>query len=235
MVFTTLVAAQPVYAQSSWEILDNSFLIEEAFNQERGVFQNIVTWTRGEDGGWQTTFVQEWPAPGVRHQLSYSLPFSGVNGSTGINDVLLNYRYQLLSEDGRRPAMAPRVSLVVPTGREEDGLGEGATGLELNVPVSKHFGNLYLHGNAGVRWLPDVARHTVVGASGIWRTSPMFNLLLEAIGEIGESFTLSPGFRRGWNIGERQIVAGVAVPVSRRGRSSSAAVLTYFSYELPFR
>ena len=33
-----------------WEITDNSFLVEEAFNQEAGVVQNIFTWTRGRDG-----------------------------------------------------------------------------------------------------------------------------------------------------------------------------------------
>jgi hypothetical protein len=223
-----------VSAQSSWEIVDNSFLIEEAFNQERGVFQNIVTWTRARDGSWQTMFVQEWPAPGIRHQVSYSVPFSSVDGAEGFSDALLNYRYQLLHESRRQPALAPRASLVLPTGRKENGLGSGRMGLELNLPASKHFGNVYVHGNAGLRWLPDVSRQTFVGASGIWQTTPMFNLILEAIGELHGAFTISPGFRRGWNIGERQIVVGLAVPLVRRNGSTDSSLLTYFSYELPF-
>ncbi len=43
-------AQSPAAADSSrkWEITDNSFLVEEAFNQEAGVVQNIFTWTRGQ-------------------------------------------------------------------------------------------------------------------------------------------------------------------------------------------
>jgi len=47
------VANRPQTAAAwKWEILDNSFLVEEAFNQEAGVVQNILTWTRGRDGTW---------------------------------------------------------------------------------------------------------------------------------------------------------------------------------------
>ena len=41
----TLVAANPAAAQTPtepFEISDNSFLVEEALNQEPGIFQNIV-------------------------------------------------------------------------------------------------------------------------------------------------------------------------------------------------
>src|SRR5262245_52035692 len=56
-----------------FQILDNSFFVEEAFNQEPRIFQNIVGATWQEGGNWQMTFTQEWPAPGKRHQLSYTL------------------------------------------------------------------------------------------------------------------------------------------------------------------
>jgi hypothetical protein len=46
---------------------------------------------------------------------------------------------------------------------------------------------------------------------------------------------VSPGFRRGWNFGEHQLVIGAAVPITRADGRSTAALLTYFSYELPFR
>ena len=218
-----------------WEILDNSFLVEEAFNQEAGVVQNIFTWTRGRDGAWGGTFTQEWPAPGMAHQLSYTLPFSGTGRASGIGDVLLNYRYQLREEDARGPAVSPRLSVILPTGREADGLGSGAAGLQFLVPASRQFGNLYVHANAGYTWLPDVQRTTLVAGSAIWRASPMFNLMLEAVAAFGESTTVSPGFRRGWNVGAHQLVIGAAVPVTRAYGRSTAALLTYFSYELPFR
>jgi hypothetical protein len=218
-----------------WEIVDNSFLVEESFNQERGVVQNIFTWTRGHHGEWDANFTQEWPAPGIRHQLSYSIPVSSTGEATGIGDVLLNYRFQLAEETADRPAISPRLSVVLPTGRESAGLGGGTTGLDMNLPVSKQFGDFYLHVNAGYTWLPDVQRTTRLAASGIWRVAPMLNLMLESVLEVGDSFTLSPGFRRGWNFGARQFVVGLAAPVTRAEGRSTAALLTYLSYELPFR
>ncbi len=218
-----------------FEITDNSFLVEEAFNQERGVFQNIASWTRGREGGWDANFTQEWPAPGMTHQFSYTVPFAGVGGSRGLGDVLINYRYQLTEEQNGYPAISPRLSMIVPTGRERDGLGTGVVGLQVNGPISKQFGDIYLHANAGWTWLPDVSRVTHVAGSAIWRVTPMFNLMMEAVAELDASTTLSPGFRRAWNVGDRQLVVGAAVPLTRAGGGTTAALLTYFSYELPFR
>jgi hypothetical protein len=63
----------------------------------------------------------------------------------------------------------------------------------------------------------------------------MLNLMLEGVVGFEESATLSPGFRRGWNFGERQLVVGLAAPLTRAGGSWTPALLTYLSYELPFR
>ncbi len=218
-----------------WEITDNSFLVEESFNQEAGVVQNIFTWTRGRDGIWNGSFTQEWPAPGMRHQLSYSIPFASTGAASGVGDVLLNYRLQLREETAGGPAIAPRLSLILPTGSEDDDLGGGTAGLDMNFPVSKQFGDFYLHATAGYTWLPDVQRTSRFAASGIWRAAPLLNLMLEAVVAVNESTTLSPGLRRGWNFGEKQLVIGFAVPVTRAEGRSTAALLTYFSYELPFR
>jgi hypothetical protein len=228
----TTASADP---SRKWEISDNSFLVEEAFNQEAGVVQNILTWTRGHNGAWDGNFTQEWPAPSMTHQLSYSIPFGSTGDATGIGDVLINYRFQLRKESTDGPAISPRLSLVLPTGREADGLGGGTAGLDVNLPVSKQFGDLYVHANAGYTWLPDVQRTARVAGSGIWRAAPMLNLLLEAVVELDEAVTLSPGFRRGWNFGDRQLVIGAAIPITRADGRSTAALLTYLSYELPFR
>ena len=240
-----------------WEILDNSFLVEEAFNQEPRIFQNIFTWTLERDGEWAGTFTQEWPAPDKRHQLSYTIPFSGGTATSGLDDVLVNYRYQLIDEGPGHPAVAPRLSVILPTGRAESGVGHGVVGLQMNVPASKQSGNLYLHGNAGWTWLPRVkspltdSRASLfsphVGGSVIWRAAPMLNVMLESLLEFEQfldadgaairerTVTISPGLRGGWNIGPRQLVVGAALPVSRSQGESSVALLTYFSYELPFK
>jgi outer membrane putative beta-barrel porin/alpha-amylase len=228
-------AAQPADSSRKWEILDNSFLVEESFNQERGVFQNIFTWTRQRGGAWDASFTQEWPAPGTAHQLSYTLPFAATGDATGLGDLLLNYRYQVREETQRGPALSPRLSVIIPTGRSDEGLGSGVGGLEINVPASKQFGDFYVHANVGFTWLPDVQRTPHIGGSGIWRVAPLLNLMLEAIVEIDESATLSPGFRRGWNIGDHQLVIGAALPLTREAGETTAALLTYISYELPFR
>jgi hypothetical protein len=239
-ILAALLCAAPCYAQGldpsrKWEILDNSFLVEESFNQEAGVFQNIFTWIHGSDGGWAAAFTQEWPAPGIRHQLSYTIPFSDTGAATGINDTLINYRLQLREETTGGPAISPRVSIILPTGRGDRGLGDDVVGLQVNLPASKQFGDFYLHANAGFTWLPDVARTPNVAGSGIWRVAPMLNLMLEAVVLIDESVTVSPGFRRGWNFGDQQLVVGAAVPFTRQNGDTTAALLAYFSYELPFK
>jgi hypothetical protein len=227
-------AAAPARAQQPrWEIVDNSFLVEESFNQERDVFQNIFTWTQVNARSWVATFTQEWPVPGVKHQLSYTVPFTRIEAGGSLSDVLINYRYQLTEEGDKRPAVSPRFSVVLPTGRSNGDAG-GHAGIEFNIPASKQLGEFYVHANAGMRWLPDVDRIGFVAISGIWRTTPMFNLMLEAVG-VADSWTVSPGFRRAWNFGEHQVVVGLAVPITRARGSTDASALSYFSYELPFR
>src|SRR5690349_3318435 len=108
-----LLAAAALFGQSPG-IQDNSFLIEEAYNQERGVVQHISTFSREWNSrDWLYTFTQEWPAPGNwRHQVSYSL----TRASDAWGDTVLNYRYQVLGDGDSRVAMAPRISLLLPSG-----------------------------------------------------------------------------------------------------------------------
>ncbi len=232
-----------------FQITDNSFLVEEAFNQEPGIFQNIVTWMH-QDGEWFFAFTQEWPAPGMRHQLSYTVPINGLRDGSGMGDSLLNYRLQVLEEGPGRPAFAPRVSLILPTARIDR-----SSGLQTNLPFSKQRNDFYFHWNAGFTWQHRDDRPNLVtpnlGASAIYRLRPMLNLMLESVflsvesetapgvtrqTERERSFTLSPGVRGGWNLAEdTQIIIGAAMPVTWTGGSSNAGILGYFSYELPFK
>ncbi len=254
----------PAPAPEPFAITDNSFFIEEAFNQEARVFQNIVGALWGEDReSWALTFTQEWPAPSMTHQLSYTASLVNAGDETGAGDVLLNYRYQLSTEGPGRPAISPRVSVIVPVGDEERGLGRGGWGMQFNLPVSKQVGDFYLHGNAGLTWwpslstdqfpsanlvaAPDVAlANPFLGGSVIYRLRPMFNLMLESVVDwredvVGPGLTdrevfalISPGVRGGWNIGEKQIVVGLAMPFFRFEGDTFTGVFGYFSYELPF-
>ncbi len=239
-----------------FEIVDNSFLVEEALNQEAGIFQNIVTVFRTR-ASWEIGFTQEWPLGSQKHQLSYVLPFGGMTGAHGIGDVLINYRYQALTEGPGRPAFSPRISVILPTGNEDRGLGSGVVGWQVNLPVSKQRGDLYLHVNGGSTWLPGIATGGAgaadvtlftphASASAIWRLRPMLNAMVESVFESSQeiagpgttsrqtSFTLSPGARGGWNLGDHQLIVGLAVPVTWTAGTSEAGAFVYFSYELPF-
>ena len=77
-------------------IIDNSFLVEEAFNQEAGIVQHIFGFQRLTVRDWMFTFTQEWPAPGVRNQLSYTIPVQSLDGTSGMGDVLINYRLRVV-------------------------------------------------------------------------------------------------------------------------------------------
>ena len=253
-LFLVLALAAPALAQPTpFEILDNSFLVEEAFNQEPGIFQNIFNIHVAEEGGWEATFTQEWPVFSQTHQFSFTLPFASLDGASGVGDLLINYRWQALMETATRPAFSPRVSLILATGSESDGLGNGGAGWQVNLPFSKQFGDTYLHWNAGFTHLPSAAgpitEHNLVtphaAVSGIWRVRPMFNLMLESVVEWEESidgaaerrdtiFTLSPGLRTGWNAGDVQTIVGLALPVAFGGGTTDVGVFGYFSYELPF-
>jgi DtxR family Mn-dependent transcriptional regulator len=245
-------ADPPTGSARPWEITDNSFLVEEAFNQEAGVVQNIFGIYRPGDGSWATGFTQEWPVWVHTHQFSYTLPFGGSDSGSGIGDVFLHYRFQALDETARRPAFSPRVSLILPTGSETRGLG-GNAGWEVNLPFSKQFGDLYLHWNGGFTHLPkaDGAAGSQslftprAAVSGIWRARPMVNLMLESVFEWAEeaagaeterrySTTVVPGVRTGWNVGDAQAIVGLGVPVSFASGATDAGVFGYLSYELPF-
>lgn len=51
----------------------------------------------------------------------------------------------------------------------------------------------------------------------------------------GTRVTISPGVRGGWNIGDHQLILGMAVPVRLTEGERDPAILSYVSYELPFR
>ena len=241
---------------SSGPLQDNSFLIEEAYNQERGVIQHIVSAAYDrESGDWQATVTQEWPVPDETNQLSFTVPYALMGrGEDGAGDVLLNYRYQLAFERERRPALAPRLSLVLPTGSVRDGAGDGSVGVQVLVPASKQLGEHFAaHLNLGATILPraravDPPRHDRLvswtgGGSLIWEPYNAINILAELLAsrdaEIAEHgidhetrVTFSPGVRVGWNgPWGVQWVVGVALPIGLTRPSDDLGVFLYFSAE----
>ena len=245
-------------------IRDNSFLIEEAYNQERGVVQHIGTFVKVRDvPGWGAAFTQEWPVPSERHQLSYTVPFGRVatefnDGHIGLGDIALNYRFQFPT-DIDRFAFAPRLSVLFPTGEHTTGHGAGGMGWQMNLPTSIALGQTVVtHLNAGGTLTPSarlgpgsVETSTAdyfLGGSLIWLVHPRFNFMVETLWESAEVATgfsstdrvstqvVSPGFRVAFDFPSGlQIVPGVAVPIGVGSSSGDTGVFLYLSFEHPFR
>jgi len=208
-------------------IQDNSFLVEEAYNQEYGVAQHINTFTRlWQSKSWAYSFTQEWPVDfAPKNQLSYTVigMHSGdyPASSGGMGDIALNYRYQLVGNGETNVAVAPRISLLLPSGNSSVGCGAGGGGVQTNwaisVALDKRFTN---HFNAGATLIPHTKDADGNSAatygynfdhSLIWNLHPRLNALLETAfyrGETvvgqgktqwGSQLLLNPGVRWAYN------------------------------------
>jgi len=252
-----------VYSQKYSEAIeDNSFFIEEAYNQEEHVVQHISTGLYERDSkNLGYSFTQEWPAFGQAHQLSYTIPYywlSQGNG-TGIGDVMLNYRYQFWQHDDA-VTFSPRFSLILPTGDQDKGTGNGVWAFQVNMPFSKRISEAFAaHVNLGVTVYPGVKatdiygieqKNTVstvfTGGSLIWLATKNINFMLEYLANFNRDYNdvnaiekttqhiICPGVRYAIDINDLQIVPGVAFPVTLEGNKSQTNFFFYLSFEHPY-
>jgi hypothetical protein len=244
-------------AQDAPPIMDNSFLVEEAYNQEAGVVQHITTFvrTRGLDG-WLATFTQEWPFRSQRHQLGFTLPVQHDGTEGGVGDIAIHYRRQL-REIRPQLAIAPRVSLILPTGSREAGRGKGSPGVEIALPVSYLLNSRFVgHTNGGVTLTPaaqapngdrDAIMETFIGQSFVFLAHRNLNVMAEVAWDVEESvvasgivdrtesFFFAPGLRGAINLPSgAQIVPGIAVPIGLGPSRGDRAVFVYLSVEHAF-
>jgi len=239
------------------QIQDNSFLIEEAYNQERGVVQHINNFVRSPGGdSWAYNFTQEWPLGGIRHQLSYSVPVQHDADGTGLADVGVHYRHQLIGNPAAPVVFAPRLSFYLPTGDHEAGRGFGGVSLQTNLPLTLVLApKLVSHWNAGLTLTPSAkslagseatTASVNLGSSAIWLLHPSFNLMVEALWlsvesagtpgtERSEVLLLNPGFRAAINLAnDLQVVPGLGYTFDPGSSSDQEALFVYLSLEHPF-
>lgn len=250
-------------ASSGRSFQDNSFFIEEAYNQEPNVVQHITTYNRF----WSSrdaiaTFVQEWPVPEhARHQLSYTLTGMSAGGfpgsGPGLGDIGLNYRYQVLGGSEARVAFAPRFSVLLPSGQARLGRGSGGIGFQGSLPVSIVLARRWVsHWNVGTTLIHsarnELGEHAAMigynlGQSVIFLAHSRFHLMLETIWNGTESVVaaghtqrmhtliMSPGVRWAYNLSHGlQIVPGVAAPVGVGPSAGEKGLVLYLSFEHPF-
>lgn len=253
-----LVCASNLFAQNEnafdfERIEDNSFLLEEAYNQEPGVIQHISAFQYMDNKTWFYTFTEEWPAPGQKHQLSATIPILNTN-NTGIGDIGLNYRYQAIFTN--RLAFSPRFSFLLPTGDYKRGLGAGVLGYQANLPVSFILSRkLVTHYNVGATYTPgakSVDNSTFdltninYGASAIILLTETFNFMFEIAGnttylksddastQTTNSLFINPGFRYAVNCKSGlQIVPGIAIPIGIGPSAGEYGLFAYLSFEHP--
>lgn len=243
------------FAEDANRIEDNSFLIEEAYNQEPGIIQHIQSFQYTKSKQWAYTFTQEWPVPGRAHQLSYTVPLYRLNeegGRTGLGDVQVNYRYQLIDREDFL-AMAPRLSLLLPTGDHRKGFGRGNPGFQTNVPVSLTLSDKWVtHWNAGLTFTRNAKGEdgrkgdtldANAGASVVYLLHQNFNLLLEMAWNANQSvdgkrehtLLINPGMRAATNFTSGlQMVSGIGVPIGVGPSAGEYGIFLYLSLEHPF-
>src|SRR5271166_5190742 len=129
----------------------------------------------------------------MKHQLSITVaathsgdyPGSGA----GWGDTAINYRYQLVGSGDTKYAVAPRFSLLLPTGNPVVDRGYGGLGLQTNLPLSIQLNRQFVtHWNAGATWVPCAKNElhqkanslgVNLGQSVVWLMKPRFNTLVE--------------------------------------------------------
>lgn len=241
-------------------IEDNSFLMEEAFNQEWGVYQFIQKYQTSKVAkGYEYSFENEIPITDKTHQFSYefSRGRGDADSDTAISDTTLNYRWQPLNKDGM--LLSERFGLIVPTGSVEKESGNGVYGFEFmqaaTITINDRFMN---HWNMGFSVLPNAEtkgidkKRTITsftaGSSIIYLWKDNVNFLVEGVLESGQgvnpdgskssetSFTINPGARFAWDLEwkDTQIVPGISFPTELLNGPTEHGVLVYLSIEPKF-
>ena len=242
-------------AHATEMLKDNSFLIEEAYNQEPGVVQFIQTYQyfKPEDR-WDYAFTNEIPIGDETHQFAYSIPVSKIKSGTTeenlVGDVGLNYRYQLYHSDVM--TMTPSLTLTLPTGDYKKGSGNGAVGLKYNHSLSLALNETWVnHWNAGFSFVPNAKDSSDnkasvfgynFGTSFIYNVTPKTNIMFEFSANTNEEVTgpesksasstyyFAPGFRTAFQAGEEtEIVPGIAALLGL-GDSASRHETGIFAY-----
>jgi hypothetical protein len=154
---------------------DNSFLLDEAFTQEKGIMQFIsaVYNSNLHDKNLSCTFTHEIPLYHHRHQVSYSLrynfmqPQAGSHDTDGCGDTNIGYTYMLSGKEAWI-MIVPQLTIILPTGDPSKGLGCGGFGGRLNLTITKRLSRkLVSHYNASYTIIHKADRYNEISGEHV--------------------------------------------------------------------
>lgn len=241
------------------EIQDNSFLIEEAYNQDPGVYQFINIYQHDfKTGLYYSTLQGEIPLWSREHQFSFSLPARKTAASVeSLGDLSLNYRYQNYNKDGTM--VAQRFGAIVPTGKVNKNTSYNSVGFAWMQAVTFSLSNQFqMHVNLGLNMTPaartkgysqrEMLTGFTTGVGIVYKHSDKVNFLTEFLYDTQEDFdekgdtssnptiTINPGarFDIDLSIEKTQVVPGISFPVTVGNDEVHTGVLFYLSFEPDF-
>jgi len=253
----TIYCFNPAFAQTvnkfDFErIEDNSFLIEEAYNQDPGVIQHISSFQYMKDHTWIYTFTDEWPVPGQKTSaFDNNSCFKQWVNRIGwyIAKLPLSGHIQ------RSIRLFPEVFTHIANRKFQKRAGCRGSGLPAKSPVQLPvIHKIATHYNLGLTFTPNAKQAdgsasdiTVFnyGLSMILLLNKNFNFMFEVAGnrtytkvrtdysKTG-SFFINPGFRYAINFKSGlQIVPGLALPIGLGPSNGDIGIYGYLSFEHP--
>lgn len=223
-----LLACSPALADNH-AVEDLSFFPETAWNRNDSVLQ-FNTFVFGNRTGHDLT--HEWATPSGRHQVSYTLPLYDEE-RPAFGDASLNYRYQLFGGTDSPLAVAPRVSLLLPT-RTGDG-AQRTTGFQLALPFSAAIGSrIESHTALGASWFTEGRDSEITAAQSFtFAATERLTLLFDTAwtrAAAGDSVTVvRPGIQYAFDApGGLTVAPGIAFP-------NGGGALLFVALERPLR
>lgn len=253
LIRLSIVALFFCMASFAEPVEDNSFLVEEAYNQDPGVVQFINVYQKSnKTKDWNYVFINEIPIVTRSHQFSYEVPYQFVESTNkqGLGDVKLNYRYEFFGNESI--TTTGRMSYTTTSGKVDDGLGAGNSSYEISLVTSVKINPQWVqHWNIGAAVTPKKVEEKDTSESKyFWNLSNVYlmtdslNFMLEmsssqeeskttlAESEWSSNFIVSPSLRYGIDIGEWQLVPGLAFPFTIGPKPGiDNQTLVYFSVE----
>jgi hypothetical protein len=191
------------YGQPAFE--DNSFLLEEAITQEKGINQFISSFYLDafRKGDFQYSFTHQVPLSHLKHQLNYTIhyhvlqPTAITSGGAGFGDMTVAYEYMVTGKKDWA-MVVPSVAVILPTGNALSGRGAGGFGGQVSLAITKRLSRkIVTHYNVGYSFVSSADRYTALagskiltyekdlhyenlGASVVWYQTRKFNWMLEA-------------------------------------------------------